>query len=84
MGQAEGEVHIATFGEHATAAIRRPARPLKSCKVGDRLPGLCGLGRPQGSPVIDIVIGPQSMVQILPGVDAVALTTVLCARRMAP
>jgi hypothetical protein len=61
----------------------RPARPLKSCKVGDRLPGLCGPGRPQGSPVIDIVIGPQ-WFRSYPGVDAVALTTVLRARRMAP
>jgi hypothetical protein len=35
-------------------------------------------GRPQGSPVINIVIG-AAMVRIFPGFDAVALTTVLRA-----
>jgi hypothetical protein len=39
-------------------------------------------GRPQGSPVIDIVIG-AAMVRILPRLDAVALTTVLRTGRMA-
>jgi hypothetical protein len=29
---------------HVQRPKRRPARPLKCCKVGDRLPGFCGLG----------------------------------------